>query len=377
MKRHEFGRSMIEMIGVLAIIGVISIGGVWGLNKALTKNTTNNLIEDVKLAGFVVVSELFDTLPDVDEETGLNLAGKFAQNTPYTFKAFPEGETTFEIFVPDVSYNVCMELKQRKVDWLEEIKANGIPNVCNKNTPNEMSFFFNTLLNGNTEQQTLECRTNKDCPSAKPYCRNGICSKCENGILHNGRCVECSQSPFYSGVSTQNCHLCGNDYFSNERDGGCYKCSIKYGDAQYASREECARCPNRCWDEQQQKCLHSEDDLFNQDGTCNWSCSTGMYASSNVSGVGDYRCLECPALNGFQFQRLTTADICHTCGQNYLFSTWKWCLGCQSGYRAAEESSLEECKRCSNRYFNETDQKCYLCPAGKKASADGLSCIDL
>ena len=29
MKKLESGRSMVEMLGVLAIIGVLSIGGIW------------------------------------------------------------------------------------------------------------------------------------------------------------------------------------------------------------------------------------------------------------------------------------------------------------------------------------------------------------
>ncbi len=29
----EFGRSMVEMLGVLAVIGVLSIGSIWGLQR--------------------------------------------------------------------------------------------------------------------------------------------------------------------------------------------------------------------------------------------------------------------------------------------------------------------------------------------------------
>ena len=35
MINNEHGRSMIEMLGVLAIVGVLSIGGVAGFNKAM------------------------------------------------------------------------------------------------------------------------------------------------------------------------------------------------------------------------------------------------------------------------------------------------------------------------------------------------------
>ena len=34
-KNFEHGRSMIEMLGVLAIIGVLSVGGIAGYSKAM------------------------------------------------------------------------------------------------------------------------------------------------------------------------------------------------------------------------------------------------------------------------------------------------------------------------------------------------------
>lgn len=37
MKSEEFGRSMIEMLGVLAIVGLLSVGGIAGFSKAMAK----------------------------------------------------------------------------------------------------------------------------------------------------------------------------------------------------------------------------------------------------------------------------------------------------------------------------------------------------
>ena len=41
----QYGRSMIEMLGVLAIIGVLSVGGIAGYSKAMIKWKTNKTIE--------------------------------------------------------------------------------------------------------------------------------------------------------------------------------------------------------------------------------------------------------------------------------------------------------------------------------------------
>ncbi len=41
----QYGRSMIEMLGVLAIIGVLSVGGIAGYSKAMTKFKVNKTID--------------------------------------------------------------------------------------------------------------------------------------------------------------------------------------------------------------------------------------------------------------------------------------------------------------------------------------------
>ena len=40
------GRSMIEMLGVLAIVGVLSVGGIAGYSKAMEKFKVNRAIEE-------------------------------------------------------------------------------------------------------------------------------------------------------------------------------------------------------------------------------------------------------------------------------------------------------------------------------------------
>ena len=45
----EKGRSMIEMLGVLAIVGVLSVGGIAGYSKAMGKYKTNHLIEQLTM----------------------------------------------------------------------------------------------------------------------------------------------------------------------------------------------------------------------------------------------------------------------------------------------------------------------------------------
>ncbi|MBE6449422.1 MAG: hypothetical protein E7013_01820 [Alphaproteobacteria bacterium] len=49
--KKEYGRSMIEMLGVLAIIGVLSIGGLAGYTMAMNRHRANSVLEYVSRCG--------------------------------------------------------------------------------------------------------------------------------------------------------------------------------------------------------------------------------------------------------------------------------------------------------------------------------------
>ena len=49
MRKNESGRSMVEMLGVLAIIGVLSVGGIAGYKTAIKKHQSNELANALQL----------------------------------------------------------------------------------------------------------------------------------------------------------------------------------------------------------------------------------------------------------------------------------------------------------------------------------------
>ena len=50
MKKLQNGRSMIEMLGVLAIIGVLSVGGIAGYTQAMKKYRANEITNTISMA---------------------------------------------------------------------------------------------------------------------------------------------------------------------------------------------------------------------------------------------------------------------------------------------------------------------------------------
>lgn len=71
MTNHENGRSMVEMLGVLAIMGIITVGGLTGFKTAMQKLRANAITE--LMVEMSVVAQTrnrcikFDDLEDADE----------------------------------------------------------------------------------------------------------------------------------------------------------------------------------------------------------------------------------------------------------------------------------------------------------------------
>ena len=49
MNTNETGRSMVEMLGVLAIIGVLSVGGIAGYNMAMKRYRANEILNTASM----------------------------------------------------------------------------------------------------------------------------------------------------------------------------------------------------------------------------------------------------------------------------------------------------------------------------------------
>ena len=70
-KTNETGRSMVEMLGVLAIIGVLSIGGIAGYTMAMNKYQANEIVNTITQAAVhcrtrgTIPQDLLDTLSNL------------------------------------------------------------------------------------------------------------------------------------------------------------------------------------------------------------------------------------------------------------------------------------------------------------------------
>ncbi len=78
MKFYQFGRSMVEMLGVLAIIGVLSVGAIAGYSKAMFKYRLNKQTEQLN----TLISAVTETYRSL-----INYGGNKSENIiPYLKK---------------------------------------------------------------------------------------------------------------------------------------------------------------------------------------------------------------------------------------------------------------------------------------------------
>ncbi|MBQ8671430.1 MAG: hypothetical protein IJ525_02800 [Alphaproteobacteria bacterium] len=129
------GRSMIEMLGVLAIIGVLSVGGIAGYSKAMMKYRINKTIEQITLiAGnirsFFASQRSYEGLNNSDVIKKAKLVpDEMWRNDSFYFpfdnhtslisscsKNSPDDKKAFSINILDVPGEACIELATH--DWM-------------------------------------------------------------------------------------------------------------------------------------------------------------------------------------------------------------------------------------------------------------------
>ena len=149
---RQSGRSMIEMLGVLAVVGVLSIGGLTMYRRSMDAHKANNIFDDVNKFQFVI-EENIDQLPvgDIDPRdfvpmSGFDITG---YNVPADEVYSMDGDddaprSVYSIDVKDVPKGVCQVLVQKGGEtytmYVNNILYEENLDVCLDN--NDVHFYF-------------------------------------------------------------------------------------------------------------------------------------------------------------------------------------------------------------------------------------------
>ena len=374
------GRSLIEILAVLAVSAVLTLASLAGLRTLFLKHQSNELIEDVKTAGFIVVDELWDRL---SFDNTLSLENQFIAATSFPFTAFKESETTFAVLVSDIPYSLCIAVQKRKPDWLEEIIINTEQNSCQE-TPNTLAFYFNTELNSTLTALNEVCREDADCGECGK-CLNRSCSF-ENGEVKTGNsCVPCDSSSVSIRDATKaSCQQCTNRFYdgTEETGGTCSLCSLS-GIAYHTNLSECQRCPNRYLGPSNNT-VNGEPNGFcytcqgTSIGTgCIWNCPTGQFGAH-------LQCHDCTSTENNANSPSTIAS-CRQCPNRFYDGASSYNGNCYLCSQSATTFSTRQsdCLKCPQRAFDFSERfsedgerlgLCTYCENG--VSEDKSQCIE-
>ena len=248
LHKSQNGRSMLEMMFVLAIVGILSLVTFWGYEMAMTRYRANEIIKQMEMFAFHIEQQfeaevdliedfdLLDYQPNGEVNPDIQIAG-------YAGSFDVDEETTaFEVTLNAVEEDVCERVMASGWEQPFMIYVNNTPEgPCNDaNNENEMVFAFNNTLDTeapdcnlgygwNAEQQRCEA-----CPAGK-HTVNNACEDCPEDSYQDGtECIPCG----FGGVATAGATECtcmeGEQpmpgYYwrkatGAENSGGCYPCT--------------------------------------------------------------------------------------------------------------------------------------------------------
>ncbi|MBE6456126.1 MAG: hypothetical protein E7014_06760 [Alphaproteobacteria bacterium] len=392
VKFNEIGRSMVEILGVLTVTGVLSIGGIMGYRYAMDRYRANDIIHEVNIRGQDIWNHYQGIeLPEsIDEWNDTTTTGY-----PIGIETVP-ADNLFSINVDNVSPRVCKlvlsgqykSVHAMVIDGETGIIYDGNLEICGTNdSENKTMLFSFDTLSGFGEGHGL-CITDSDCGDGCFYCgENHLCqTTCigSKSVCSSTKqtCVECETNEhclegkvcndIENICETVNTKKCEEGYFRS-KNGICIECSYAgniiidpeetFGEDEVTGTQSCAACSGV----DQPRIV--EGDTTNT--YCSKTCTPKISWPSTTNG-----CIPC---NDNSFHVINkddqdSVDQCLACPGNYLWlaSQGRWMCGkmiCDEGkyYRVTWGDPI--CSACST---NEATGLGYFSNAEVQAKAEAM-----
>ncbi len=340
----EQGRSMVEMLGTLAIMGVLSVGAVAGYRYAITKYQANETFNELKRR--VVIHSQQAMVGATLDQTEM---GEYT-TLGYPIDVYDTGKGSFELFLQDMDKDLCDALI--KANWTLPIqtRVNDLLGGSCQDEGNTLTFQFQTTMSGCTSDDECLCGTcvNGKCESSCPT--GEVCAKefetgaygCHpvEGLVDNTHC----DYPNPNGDGTccdangENC--CPPSKPLVDKNGKCYSCEDSTRKITVNTEEMCQKCSNRIYTSSQ----------WNPN-LCNLPCPDGQ--KMNMDG-GCHTCDETGYwLLGWNRDNFASIlkEQCLTCSNRTVAGSSVYeCIPCE-GQQSFKVSAKEACDRCPGRIY--------------------------
>ena len=214
---NETGRSMVEMLGVLAIVGVLSAGGVYGYGVAMKKHKANELLHQASMLATTISAQIQSKgeLPQSIEDFGNGKYGTFTEPTKVN-------DEQFEMKITGMDEAVCEQVAKMSGGMVRQAVCNGTTltltynnNLSSEAVPAEFDG-DQTACESDSSRKYCEARgeciksTEKCLVEPKLVCENGAVAKdgacvCSNGNMYGGGCDGYCDGYFSGCSSSKNC----------------------------------------------------------------------------------------------------------------------------------------------------------------------------
>ena len=201
IKTNETGRSMVEMLGVLAIIGVLSVGGVYGYGVAMKKHKANELLHQASMLATTISAQIQSKgeLPQSIENFGDAKYGTFK-------KPEKANDEQFKMEITGMDEAVCAQVAKMSGGMVRKAECDDTTLTLTYN---------NNLSSDKVAADYNDDTTGKKCTDAgyqwcdgscKKDCCDGKCTTgqtCVSGVCMNAECEnsDCSCSTLGKNLS--------------------------------------------------------------------------------------------------------------------------------------------------------------------------------
>ena len=263
-RENESGRSMVEMLGVLAIMGVLAIGGIAGYRYAMDKYNANEILNEVRKRAVTASQQrILGRTIDLSEWSNT------IQGHPVTTADNYNGDTSFfALTVSGIEKGVCDQVIKEKIPFAVEEKVGevvvGEDTTCAEGE-NAVTFAFKNTLDGEGATGGGEEPEPSD-----PACEGVDCP--EGTSCSNGRCL-CSTGEEVCGTT-----CCPEGKMCSSDVGGCVDVT-----GECATNADCKDADGNV--DKTKYCRITASDCYgaNATGTCT---AIGSKSVATIEGLG-------------------------------------------------------------------------------------------
>ena len=352
-KTNETGRSMVEMLGVLAIVGVLSVGGVYGYGVAMKKHKANELLHQASMQASSIAAQIASGKTDLAlENFGNSSNGSFSSvKGPDGSTNYQSGDDKFTMQITGMDEAVCKQMQGMKGGTVRSVScstpdANGkvtatlafnkdlssTPVASDFTTESECKSAGKTWCSG--KGSSGACSNSTDCCAGydSQCCNDGDISSTESCTDADGKTTTCLNGKCEFG--TKDC----TDEDCCDLEKGVWKCNM-FGNCACGPTADAVACPD-------------------EPGSCK-ACGVGeKVACANLS----YDTNSC-ICHKRELEVACTSTSCEVCapGEVYECNTNREKCACGPSYESI--------------YCPGSGDDCKVCPKGEVAVCGRFDCF--